>query len=238
VAGVADEVPFLLGGGAEAGEHVVEGFAEAVELVVGGRQGEPGGGRGVRDVRGVAAHAVDGAQRGGDDGVAGGGGEQERDRQADEQDAAEGLDGALALAHRGGDGNDGLGPGGAGEDAGALVALERHLAVAGLGQVDGADQGLGALDAHGGEDPAVAGQELRGLSGRVESGAQACRVAGSRHELLRPEAQRVVELVVQAGFDLQVEEGADGGEQQRGGAGEGEGEPEAQREPVQSSHSR
>src|SRR4051812_50131468 len=93
MAGVADEVPFLLGGGAEAGEHVVEGFAEAVQLVVGGGQREPGGGGGVRDVRGVAAHAVDGGQRGGDDGVAGGGGGQGRDRQGEGPGAPGGPEG-------------------------------------------------------------------------------------------------------------------------------------------------
>ena len=198
VAGVADELPLLLCGRADAGEHVVERLAEAVDLVVGGREGQPGVGGGLGDVGGAAAHPVDGAQGASGDRVARQGGEQQRDREADEQHAAERLERALALAHRGGDGHDGARAGGAAEDARVLLAFEHDLAAAGRREMDRADQRLGVLDPGRDDHAAVHCHQLGGLTRGVQSGAQLARVFGALHELIGAQAQRVVELVVES----------------------------------------
>jgi hypothetical protein len=78
VAGVGDEGALAVAGAFEAGEHVVEGGAEAVDLVVCDGKREPGLGVDVRDLGGRPAHRVHWSHDGARETVAGECDERER----------------------------------------------------------------------------------------------------------------------------------------------------------------
>ena len=100
VAGVGDERALAQQRGLQAAEHLVERVAEARDLVVRGRHGEPAAGLAGGQRRGPAAHPLDRPQRGGGHGVAGERGDQQRERAADGQQRVQALERPAALLER------------------------------------------------------------------------------------------------------------------------------------------
>ena len=90
----------------QAFEHAVQRRPEPADLVVGGGDGQPRPRVGGLDRRRPAAHAVHRTQGGGHRRVARHGGQQERDRPTDEQEAAEVAQRLLAILQRSADDDD------------------------------------------------------------------------------------------------------------------------------------
>jgi hypothetical protein len=130
VAGVGDERAFAVAGALEPGEQVVEGYPEAVDLVLGGGEWEPGVGVDVGELGGRLAHRVHRSHDGAREAVPGERGDEQRQAAADQQRAAEQLEGAFALLEGGRDDERRTGgtPGASDEQALALAAVDepRH----------------------------------------------------------------------------------------------------------------
>jgi len=103
---VVDEPPLVLERGLEAGEHVVQRFRQAGQLVPARRDGQPLPGGGRRDCSCPAAHRLDGAESGGGDPVAGENREQERGRASDQELVQEAVECLVALLERASDHRD------------------------------------------------------------------------------------------------------------------------------------
>ena len=97
VAGVGDEHPLAVHGVLEAGEHLVERLAQALQLVARAGDGQPVVVARARDPRGACPHALDGRKREGGERVAGHAGEHEEHRAADEEQLVERAQRAVAL---------------------------------------------------------------------------------------------------------------------------------------------
>ncbi|MEZ5099617.1 MAG: hypothetical protein R3C15_07430 [Thermoleophilia bacterium] len=85
MAGVGDEGSFALERFLEAGEHGVEGLAEAADLVVRGCEREAGVDVAVADRRRPLPHRLDGAQGGAEDEVSDNRGSEQRQWSAEQE---------------------------------------------------------------------------------------------------------------------------------------------------------
>jgi hypothetical protein len=247
VPGVGDEVAFARDGGLEAGEHLVQGRPEPLQLVPRRRDGEALPGRRRRDRSRAAPHRLHRPQRQPGEEIAGGGGEDQRERARDQQLVAEARERLGAILDRRAD-REHERPASAAqprrEDARRLVeAGHRRLvdvdgtAASGLELARGQDQRPTEWSRRV-EDAAARGQELGVALAAFHEPARAVvckrrvRIVDERREVLRPQPKLAVQRQRQVRGEPQVEEQAGRGEHGRHRDGEGCCDSNADRDPA------
>jgi hypothetical protein len=242
---VGDEVTFARDRGLEAGEHLVQGRPEPLQLVPGRRDREALPGRCRRDRSRAAPHRLHRPQRQPGKEVAGRRGDDQRKRACDQQLVAESRERLLAILDRRAD-REHERPAGTPqprrEDARRLVEAGHRRPV----DVDGtAARGLELATGQDRrptewsrrvEDTAARGQELGVALAAFHEPARAVvckrrvRIVDERREILRPQAELAVQRQRQVRGEPQIEEQAGRGEHDRHRDGEGGRDANADRD--------
>jgi hypothetical protein len=244
VARIGHERPLAVEGPLEPPEHVVQGEAEAAKLVLGRRQRQALAGLRPGDGGRPAPHGLNRREGPGGDGVAGEAREQEPQRSADAEGAAQGLERSLTLLEQDTDHHNArrLPGGGLGEEPSLLPPPEegrsslRPIELVGeeqrtpAGPLTGVERPAGAVEHAAPRIEHLAEAPGRGVRRPLAGQVEGLPVAGQGGEVAAPCAQRRVDSGVELPPELEVDEDADHRHHHAHGSDEGRGDLQPERD--------